>query len=254
MKSLRSHVVRMFKRQLESRGRMVVPRGWGLDPLADVRRLAQIWHYPLELLFDIGANEGQTAKRFLQEFPGAEVLSFEPHPATFARLTERMSEAPHFRAFNLGLSTEIGEMEMFEYELSTINSLTPDAQYATRYQQQGRSVSVKVSTVDAFCAQQRIGLIDLLKIDTEGFDLIVLKGGAGMLEKRAVRFVLVEFNDLQPTEGVFGGALLPFDEFLRPLGFQFVATYNDYINTQAKMFAVSNALFCLPPGIPTESA
>lgn len=122
MKSLRSHVVRTFKRQLERRGRMVVPQGWGLDPLADVRRLAQIWRYPLELLFDIGANEGQTAKRFLQEFPGAEVLSFEPHPATFARLTEKMSEAPHFRAFNLGLSTEIGETEMFEYAFSTINN------------------------------------------------------------------------------------------------------------------------------------
>jgi len=39
---------------------------------------------------------------------------------------------------------------------------------------------------------------------------------------------------------------LPFDVLLRPYGYRFVASYNDYIGTSGEMFSVSNALFALP--------
>ena len=101
--------------------------------------------------------------------------------------------------------------------------------------------------MDTFCSEHSIDNIDLLKTDVEGFDLVVLQGSRLMLQKRAVKFVLVEFNDVRPREGVFGGALMPCEDLLGPFGFRFVATYNGYISTGGEMFSTSNALFCLPP-------
>ena len=51
---------------------------------------------------------------------------------------------------------------------------------------------VQVLTIDHFCVSKNIDRIDLLKIDTEGYDLTVLRGGNRMLSERHVRCVLVE--------------------------------------------------------------
>jgi FkbM family methyltransferase len=56
---------------------------------------------------------------------------------------------------------------------------------------------VSVRTIDDFCAEQAIAEIDLLKIDTEGYDLQVLEGARSLLTRGRVRFVYSEFNVLQ---------------------------------------------------------
>jgi hypothetical protein len=94
-----------------------------------------------------------------------------------------------------------------------------------------------------FCAERGIKKIDVLKIDTEGFDLEVLKGASTMLKLGAISFVYFEFNEIQVAASAAGGALLPIDEFLRRYQYRFIATYNDYVVTDGDLFAVSNALY-----------
>jgi FkbM family methyltransferase len=219
---------------------------YGLDPLRDIKRLAATWDYPLTLVLDVGANDGGTARLALRAFPTAQVISFEPHPATFAQLTDRLGRHPRFRATAVALGSEIGEAQMFEYPNSGVNSLVSNAPFAVHYGRTGRSISIKSTTLDQFCEERGIGRVDVLKIDTEGFDHVVLQGARELLQRQAIKFVYVEFNDLQPKDGVFGGALMPIDALLRPHGYRFVASYNDYI-VRRGMFCVSNALFALPP-------
>lgn len=217
------------------------------DPRADIIHLARGWNYSINVFFDVGANDGQTAIIVLRQFPKTRVISFEPHPTTFSKLTKRMGDDTRFQAVNSALGSEIGECEMFEYEASTINSLTDQAQYAVRFGQKAHRINVQCTTLDAYCAQNNIERIDVLKIDTEGFDFMVLQGSGVMLQKHAIKFIYFEFNDLHPKEGRFGGALMPIDALLRPHGYRFVASYNDYIVTDREMFSVSNALYALPP-------
>ena len=216
-------------------------------PFADVKRLAAEWKYPVTTIFDVGASEGESTLDALNNFPEARVLGFEPHPSTFATLMAKVGGNPRFQGFNVALGTDIGEVEMIEYDDSTTNSLTPNNPFSKRFNTRGRSIRVQETTLDIFCSEHSIDNIDLLKIEAEGLDLAVLQGSSLMLQKRAVKFVLVEFNDLRPREGVFGGALMPCEDLLGPFGFRFVATYNDYISTGGEMFSVSKALFCLPP-------
>ena len=224
-----------------------------LDPWPDINRLADDWDYPITLFFDVGANDGETAVTAFRQFPNVRVISFEPHLGTFSELMTRMSDEAHFQGVNSALGSEIGEVEMFEYDGSKINSLTDDAQYAVRFGKKGRRIGVQCTTLDAYCARNKIEQIDVLKIDTEGFDFKVLQGSSVMLQRHAIKFIYLEFNDLQPKEGTFGGALMPIDALLRPHGYRFVASYNDYIVTDDEMFSVSNALFALPPRSATTS-
>lgn len=246
---VRPRIVRSIKRILKRQGLVLVrPMStFGFDAFADVKHLACIWNHPISMIFDVGANDGDTALTALKEFPEAQVISFEPHPSTFAKLVQRIGSRARFRAINLALGSDAGEVEMFEYDESKVNSLTPNAHFAKRFGLEARSIWVKLTKLDTFCSENSIARIDLLKIDTEGFDLIVLEGCRSMLEKRAIKFIYVEFNDLQPKEGAFGGALMPFDVLLRPYGYRFVASYNDYIGAEGEMFSVSNALFALTP-------
>jgi FkbM family methyltransferase len=244
----RPQLVGSIKWVLARQGSVLVSTSrFGAYPLADVKRLAAEWKYPVTTIFDVGSNEGESTLEALNKFPKARVLSFEPHPPTFATLMAKVGGNPRFQGFNVALGTDIGEVEMIEYDDSTTNSLTPNNPFSKRFNTRGRSIRVQETTLDTFCSEHSIDNIDLLKIEAEGLDLAVLQGSSLMLQKRAVKFVLVEFNDLLPIEGVVGGALVPCEDLLSPFGFRFVATYNDYISTGGEMFSVSKALFCLPP-------
>jgi FkbM family methyltransferase len=251
---LRSKAFQAINRVLAHRNLALLrlDRQFGIQVLPDLRRIAGAWGYKIDTLFDVGANEGQTAVNLLREFPETQVFSFEPHPSTFAKLLVKFENNPRFHGVNVALGAEAGEVEMIEYPNSKINSLVSNAGFATRYREGGKSIPVKAMKLDVFCEENSIDNIVLLKIDTEGFELMVLRGAEKMLSQGKIKFVYAEYNDLQGKEGVFGGALAPIDALLRSHGYRFVASYNDYVRLEGEMFSVSNALFALPPQLADQ--
>jgi hypothetical protein len=121
--------------------------------------------------------------------------------------------------------------------------MVEDSQYAMRARHPATKTTVECATLDGFCQAQGVAQIDVLKVDAEGHDLAVLQGAEGLLAGGRVKFVFVEFNNILPREGTTGGALLPISSLLEPLGFQFVASYPEYMITEGELFVTSNALF-----------
>jgi FkbM family methyltransferase len=219
---------------------------YGEDVFADIDRLSSKWGHSIDVIFDVGANDGGIALQALNHFPEAHVFCFEPHPITFAKL-KRQTESQNIQAVNFALGNAAGECDFFEHDLSTINSMVPDAPFAVAFGRKAKQIRVQCSTVDLFCAEHRIENIDILKVDTEGFDLAVLQGSKNLLKTGKIKFIYTEFNDLFPINKATGGALIPIAEFLQGYGYRFVASYNDYVLTGGEMFLVANALFALPP-------
>ena len=225
---------------------LVSLNAFGHDPFRDIRLLNKKWNSSVRTFFDVGANHGNTSFKALKQFPQAQIFAFEPHPETFLRLKDATKDYSAIDPVQTALGGEAGNQVMYVYDISNINSLVPNAPYSVRFGKHSSSISVKCSTVDLFCAERNVKKIDVLKIDTEGFDLEVLKGAAAMLKRGAISFVYFEFNDIQPGKNSAGGALAPIDEFLRLYQYRFIASYNDYIVTDGELFAVSNALYALP--------
>ena len=216
---------------------------FGINPLVDAKVLSSVRNLPMDCIFDVGANDGRTALQLLVHFPVVPVVSFEPHPTTYAQLKLRLGSSPNFTAENLALGSVQGTVEMFVYDKSVLNSLIPNAPYAVRFSKQASRILVDCTTIDAYCDSHGIDRVGLLKIDTEGFDLEVLQGARQMLSRKAVSLIYVEFNTLQPQEKASGGALVPIDAFLSPFGYRFFSSYLDHAFTEDALFTVSNALF-----------
>jgi FkbM family methyltransferase len=140
-----------------------------------------------DVIFDVGANVGQSATEFHHRFPSAHVFAFEPIPASYAKLLARTNGHARTQAFNIGLSRAAGELLMKSHGTSPGNRvLAPGERHDNRVE------TVPVVSGDDFCADHDITSIDFLKIDAEGHDPEVLVGFAGMLRERRIRYLQVE--------------------------------------------------------------
>jgi FkbM family methyltransferase len=149
----------------------------------------------LTLVIDVGANVGDWTASILEYSPRCEVILFEPSSACVARLHARFPERVTVRS--VALSDEIGN-KPFAAEKSFGTSSALLSGYVNHKEYTVETVSV--STLDAqFPAPSR--MIDLLKIDTEGFDLHVLRGAINLLTTHRVRFLQFEYSYFWSHQG-----------------------------------------------------
>jgi len=136
---------------------------------------------PLRIIFDVGANEGQPTVDCLNFFHEAMIFSFEPFGDTFQKLQKAVSESSRVRPVNYALGDMVGTAIIQVNANSVTNSLLANVPEAAKFQPAGMAVhigqaKIQITTVDNYRAEQRIDFIDLLKLDTQGFELHVLKG------------------------------------------------------------------------------
>ena len=168
-------------------------------------------------IFDVGANVGQTSLELSGLFPEASIWAFEPVASTFAMLEANTGQLTKTQRFPLALNDVPGEAEIHLQPDSGWNSLRKNLDRGL-----GRT-TIRLETLDRFCHLHEIRHINLLKTDTEGNDLAVLKGGAGMLESGAVDAIVCEVG--------FYAADLGHSNFtdllawLQPRSFQFFGLY-----------------------------
>jgi FkbM family methyltransferase len=166
----------------------------GQDPFRDMRRLAGRSCCPV--VMDVGANVGQSISRFRSTFDKPVIHAFEPGHNTFSELQRRTAGIPDLHLNNFALGSESGAMEFIENTSSDMSSfLEPgiDCWGAVK-----ERVQVKLRTLDDYCAERGVGHIDILKSDTQGFDLEVMKGAKQLLMLRRIRLVYMEitFSDM----------------------------------------------------------
>ena len=164
--------------------------------------LRQILPAPEALVFDIGANRGAYTSLVLDTAPGRmRVHSFEPSPAAYAELARRFSHDDRVETHNIGFSDEEGPgVLLSDSEGSELGSLHHRAHLGERAPVEE---SVRLCRVDSFCGERGITRIDLLKVDTEGHDLRVLRGAGALLDGRAIRAIQFEHGGTAPDARVF---------------------------------------------------
>jgi FkbM family methyltransferase len=122
------------------------------------------------VIFDVGANIGNTAIGLARSFPDATVYAFEPVAATFSKMSRNVLPHPRIRPFNLALGARSKRARMRIKSVSVSNRIASWRDFG----KPGEAVTM--TSGDDFCAKHRIERIGLLKIDTEGHDLQVLVG------------------------------------------------------------------------------
>lgn len=142
------------------------------------------------ILLDVGANRGDwTAKALESAQTQSEihVHSFEPSLATRLMLTTRFKDNAFVTVQPYALSEAVGEAGFYSSDDGAgTNSLSPSS---------GVNVErVKLITIDLFLQQSGIPAVSMAKIDTEGFDLLVLRGAEKSLLGGRIEVVQFEYN------------------------------------------------------------
>lgn len=195
---LRGWAVKRVRKALQLVGydlRRLSQPPWVYDPLQAERRLLQ--HIDRPVILDAGANVGQTLEKYALAFPTARIHSFEPFPDSFERLRETAVARPPAMAYQMALGEEAGEADFHVNQAyHTRNSLLVRPKSGRRYYRDGSelpdTVRVNVVTLDEFCARAAIERINLLKLDVQGAELQVLRGGRRLLEKQAIDLIFTE--------------------------------------------------------------
>jgi FkbM family methyltransferase len=150
------------------------------------------------VIFDVGANIGQTAEAFSKSFPMASIYSFEPFEENFFALRQTATKIPHVHCVNAALTNSNGT-ETFWRDLhpnSEWNSLEKQRQAKLENSGKAKKESIQLIKGDDFCKQEKISQIDILKTDTEGHDLAVLEGFAEMLDLNQILIIVIEVGFL----------------------------------------------------------
>ncbi len=153
----------------------------------------------IKTVFDVGANEGQSAREFLRHFPQARIFSFEPTPATFQKLSRFAGDQPRLTAVNQALGEAPGRVAFNENAFHQTNSILSANPQSQEYLGPAvidcqRKIEVEITTLDAFCQQTPVAGIDLLKMDVQGFELFVLKGAQEFLSAHKIGCIVLEVS------------------------------------------------------------
>jgi FkbM family methyltransferase len=150
---------------------------------------------PTATVFDVGANVGlysQAVYGRLQK--DVRLFSFEPAAAPLAKLRASLGSIPNVEIVPLGLGDREEAVTLFTDPSNTsMASLYPRelAQFGIDLT---HKETVALTTLDSFCASQRVDRIDLLKLDCEGHELRALAGGSSLLASGQIRAIQFEFG------------------------------------------------------------
>lgn len=142
------------------------------------------------ILFDVGANVGQTVKDFKEVFKNSTIHAFEPSPSTFEILKNNTSNFNKLHLWNYGVGSSSENLVFNEYALSNMSSFFDLQNVKTSNLK--RKTIVQTTTIDQFISENRIPGIDVLKIDTEGFELEVFRGANNSFKEGRIGMLFYE--------------------------------------------------------------
>ena len=166
------------------------PKGIPRDVFSDMKRLGA----PGGVIFDVGANKGQSIVFFTQMFPNSQIHAFEPDPSAYAEALKVCRSGVVLNKFALG--DVAGEFEFKCYGGSNMSSfLAPGKE---TWDSVKNTEVVQVRRLDDYCKSAGVDHIDILKIDAQGFDGAVLRGAQAMIEAKRIGLIRIEltFRDL----------------------------------------------------------
>jgi FkbM family methyltransferase len=152
---------------------------------------------PNPVLFDVGANIGQTALHFRSLFPDAAIHCFEPFPESYRALCSSLGSDARTATYMIALSDTPGFSRLKVNRSRATNSLLPSDHRASHYWGDNlldtdSEITVPTQTVDAFCKEQGIEHIHVLKLDVQGAEYAVLSGTHQMLSHQAIDLIYME--------------------------------------------------------------
>jgi FkbM family methyltransferase len=185
-------------------------------------------------VMDIGANRGDVAIAALKSYPEAKVMCFEPVGSTYEALGKALSAfSDRAYLFNFALSDHAGQGEIHLTTFHGANSLAPQTESHKALNPHVREVgseTIRLTRLDDIVGDLPSTTIDVMKIDVEGHELSVLRGGRTFIEKN-VDTIIIEISMMRDASSV-EQAIFPIFALLNDMGFRLINVFDLYPGDQ----------------------
>jgi FkbM family methyltransferase len=139
------------------------------------------------VILDVGANIGCASILFRVLYPRSTILAFEPGRETFDFLRSNTCGLAEVRTFPFGLFDRDGTAKLYRgSEASVTNSVSRSVLNSGEYEE------VALRRISSVLDEQAIGAINLLKLDTEGAEVPILRDIEDRLD--GVGAIFVEYH------------------------------------------------------------
>lgn len=164
------------------------------------------------LALDLGANQGDWALSVTARNPACVVHCFEPSPITAKRCQAALAGRSTVTVHNVGVGDRDATLAFYDYGDGSVLSSFVSREGSVRMKPE-RVVDVPVVTLDAWLDAQGIDRVDFCKIDTEGYEMPILRGARRALQSRRIGCVQFEYGGTWLDAGeALRSAVALFDE------------------------------------------
>ncbi|MGH1427751.1 MAG: FkbM family methyltransferase [Arenicella sp.] len=201
---------------------------------------------------DVGGHKGETLAALAKNVESFSYQVFEPNPSSFETLSEYSEdlkcELRDITIHNAAVGAEDGRVEFHMTNASAVAGVLKPVEGLSQRVPAGdheiaQSIDCQLRKIDSLDEIVNGKTVDLLKIDTEGFDLEVMKGAKSALQKGQFRAVLSEAFFVPYREGQAN--FWDLATFMESVGYHFVNLYDCRDTSQGRLYT-GNALWLSP--------
>jgi FkbM family methyltransferase len=156
------------------------------------------------IIFDVGANKGQSIIRYKKLFKRPVIHSFEPNIDEINILKQKYSGDKNLYLNNLAVGEKKEDLEFNINAISghsSFKKLIPNTIWIKKRSNfinidekkyTIKKINSKIITLDDYASENNILNIDILKIDTQGFEDKVLAGAQKLLKGNRIKLIQLE--------------------------------------------------------------
>ena len=174
-------------------------------------------------IIDVGAYIGDTAQLYQNYFSKYKIYCFEPFSESYDYLCKRFIDDSNINIINKALGCNTERRKLYLSSFPNLNSLNKPNERSWGFNDE-KSIDVEIITLDDFCLKNNINHIDILKIDVQGAELDVLKGGEEILKEGKISLINIEWQVVPLYEKHH--KYYKIAEFLADYDFEFFNLYN----------------------------
>lgn len=178
----------------------------------------------IKTIIDVGGYNGDFALEIHKILPNAKIYSFEPLQDTFNQLKAKLEKIPNSQAFNIALGDMKGKTTIYHNDFSPCSSIlevSDSMKEQAPFTQDASPETIEIDTLDDIAQDLELEQNILLKIDVQGFEDKVIKGGVNTISK--VKLILTEtsFQELYVGQALFSDI---YKMLVDQLGFTYIGS------------------------------
>ncbi len=179
------------------------------------------------VIFDVGANVGIMALQFAKAAPRGRVYAFEPTDYAFNKLLRNLSLNPQIGNV-VPVQTFVSKKSSKDHDLKAYSSWKVDSKKPseTHPVHGGTAMpagDVPAITLDDFCANENISSLDFIKIDTDGYEMDVLRGAKNCLKSMRPQIIFEIGLYVMKEHNI---SFMDYWRFFEPLGYDLFNSAN----------------------------